>query len=254
MNTSNPAEINDSHPAYDVINREGTFPLVLVCEHACNHVMPEYASLGLPQSELDRHIGHDIGTLDVVYELARLLDAPAVVCKHSRLFVDCNRSPSDPTWMCEESDGVIIAGNQQLDAYEKGRRAALVFNPFHREVETLLDASRLKKVPVNLIAIHSFTPVLAGQPRPWDVGIIWRDKTLAIPLLKALQAQGNLRVGDNLPYDGTDFCGYTLERHAEAYDIPALAIEIRQDLIANKHNAQHWANVLATCIRSAMGH
>lgn len=252
MNTSDPAETNRSHPAYDVINRQGTFPLVLVCEHASNHVMPEYASLGLPQSELDRHIGHDIGTLQVVCELARLLDAPAVVCKHSRLFVDCNRSPSDPTWMCETSDGVTIPGNQQLDAYEMGRRAALVFNPFHRAVEALLDTYRLNKVPVNLIAIHSFTPVLAGQPRPWDVGIIWRDKTLATPLLQALQAQDDIRVGDNLPYDGTDFCGYTLERHAEAYKIPALAIEIRQDLIGDKQGAHHWANMLATCIRTVI--
>lgn len=252
MSTSNPADLHHSHPAYEVINSQGAFPLLLVCEHASNNVMPEYASLGLAQSELDRHIGHDIGTLQVVSELALLLDAPAVVCNHSRLFVDCNRSPLDPTWMCEESDGVMIPGNQSIDADEKGRRAALVFNPFHRKVEELLDTSRIKKRPVNLIAIHSFTPVLAGNPRPWDVGVIWRDERLATPLLKALEAQGNIRVGDNRPYDGTEFCGYTLERHADPYQTPALAIEIRQDHIGDINGALHWANLLATCIRSAI--
>ncbi len=51
--------------------------LLLLCDHASNALPSFYRTLGLPQSELDRHIGYDIGAGHVTRRLAELFDAPA---------------------------------------------------------------------------------------------------------------------------------------------------------------------------------
>ena len=48
-------------PAATAENEAGGSPYVLLCEHASNFIPAEYAGLGLPESELQRHIAWDIG-------------------------------------------------------------------------------------------------------------------------------------------------------------------------------------------------
>jgi predicted N-formylglutamate amidohydrolase len=80
-------------PPFTVINPDGRFPLVLVCDHASNAVPAALKQLGLGQGELARHIAWDIGAAGVTRRLAARLDAPAVLCGYSRLVIDCNRPP-----------------------------------------------------------------------------------------------------------------------------------------------------------------
>src|SRR5206468_12930901 len=82
--------------AYEQLRPDGTSPLLLVCEHASNAVPEEYASLGLPQAELDRHIGYDIGAAALTRALAERLDATALLGVVSRLVIDINREPWHP--------------------------------------------------------------------------------------------------------------------------------------------------------------
>ena len=53
--------------------------LVLVCDHASNHLPREYGTLGLPANELERHIAYDIGAAEVTRHLADLLGVPALL-------------------------------------------------------------------------------------------------------------------------------------------------------------------------------
>ena len=49
--------------------------------------------LGLPESELVRHIAWDIGIAGVAESLSKQLDAHLIVQRYSRLVIDCNRPP-----------------------------------------------------------------------------------------------------------------------------------------------------------------
>src|SRR5699024_12052705 len=95
--------------------RQGTqSPFVLVCDHAGNAVPRALDRLGLPNAELERHIGIDIGILGVAEQLSALLDAPLVYQRYSRLVIDCNRLPDAAGSRPEVSDGTPIPGNRQL--------------------------------------------------------------------------------------------------------------------------------------------
>lgn len=73
----------------DIVNAQGKSPIVLVCEHASNHIPDSFASLGLKAADLQRHIAFDIGAEGTARLLSRLLDAPLILQLHSRLLYDC---------------------------------------------------------------------------------------------------------------------------------------------------------------------
>ncbi|MEQ5842934.1 N-formylglutamate amidohydrolase [Paraburkholderia acidicola] len=240
--------IPHSSPVCEAVNTNGAAQVLLVCEHASNEIFSEYRHLGLLGNDLKRHIAYDIGAADLTRALSKRLDAPAVLCGQSRLFIDCNRHPQDPSWIASESDGTDVPGNQAIELAERSRRAARVFHPFHRMTESLLDRWRLENKSPLIVPIHSFTPVLNGHNRPWHVGIVWRNSDLAAPLLEALRSETGIVVGDNEPYDGRQFCGYTIDRHAVPYDAKSVAIELRQDQISERSGVERWADILARCL------
>jgi len=71
-------------------------PWLFLCEHACNRIPLSLNMLGLPQSETDRHIGWDIGILDVTKGIVNKLNAPLIFQHYSRLVIDCNRPLANP--------------------------------------------------------------------------------------------------------------------------------------------------------------
>lgn len=222
--------------------------LLLICDHASNHVPGALAGLGLSQGELGRHIAWDIGAGDVTRKLSALLGATAVLGTVSRLVIDLNRDPKDPAAMPERSDGTDIPGNRALTKQEALRRVRTYFDPYHLEIERQL--SRLGDVP--LLSIHSFTPEMNGQPRPWHVGILWnQDGRLALPLIEALRTEGDLTVGDNQPYSGRELA-YSMNRHAGGRGLLHAGIEIRQDLIDTSEKAHAWAGRLARIARKLL--
>ncbi len=231
-------------------NADGSAPVLLVCDHATRRFPKALGTLGVPESALETHIAYDIGAALVTERLAALLDAPALLGGYSRLVIDLNRDADCSTLIPETSDGVTIPGNLDLSAADREARIAGLYRPWHRAVASELDRlqSRHGRPPA-LIGIHSFTPVMAGQARPWHVGIIWDgDDTLPRPLMAALAAQGDLKVGDNEPYSAREPCGGTLETHALDQGRPGVAFEIRQDLLADTVSCLAWAARLATVL------
>ena len=127
--------------AYEVVDGGGRTGLLLICDHATNRVPAELDSgLGLPAEEMGRHIAYDIGARGVTLELARLLDAPAVLTRFSRLVIDPNRGEDDPTLLMRLYDGTIIPGNRDLRPGERERRLEAYHRPYHRAIEARLDA------------------------------------------------------------------------------------------------------------------
>lgn len=228
--------------------------LVILCDHAENTLPAEYGSLGLPASELDRHIAYDIGAAEVVEELVRQLGVPAVMSRFSRLLIDPNRGLDDPTLVMRLSDGAIIPGNRHLDTAEREKRIRNWYQPYHRAVDAVIDQALGHHPNPVLLSVHSFTNLWRGSLRPWQVGILWdEDGRLAVPLIDSLVAEGDLLVGDNEPYTGR-LEGDTMWQHGTQRGLPHAIIEIRQDLIGTREGQLAWAARVARVMRQIADH
>jgi len=244
----------DDPPPFTLVNPDGEASSVLVCDHASNAIPAGLDRLGLGPAALSQHIAWDIGAADVTRLLAERLDAPAVLAGYSRLVIDCNRSPGDPTSIAEVSDGTAIPGNRNLDDVAAEARLNEVFWPYHHAITQML-AHRWRhgrgRAPA-LIAVHSFTPVMNHCRRPWQLGVLWnRDARLAVPLLARFQADSGLCVGDNQPYSGREV-GFTMDTHGGAAGLPHVEIEIRQDLLADQAGCAHWAAVVGDALSEVL--
>jgi predicted N-formylglutamate amidohydrolase len=71
-----------------------------------------------------------------------------------------------------------------------------------------------------------------------------RDPRLAGIMLDLLRAEADLVVGDNEPYAVTDVGDYTIPVHGERRALPHVALEVRQDLIADAAGQRRWADLL----------
>ncbi len=233
-------------PPVEVLAPRAAGPSLVVCDHASNRVPGRLADLGLTRQALGRHIAWDIGAAAVARRLACRLGATAILSGVSRLVIDCNRPLGHPTSICATSDGTVVPGNQALEDEHIHRRAADYFYPYHGAISTHLGRIEAVRAEVAaVIAVHSFTPLMAGQARPWHVGVLWnRDPRLAVPLIEALRASGDWVVGDNQPYSGRD-CNYTVDLHGGAAGRPHVSIEIRQDQLAADAMADRWGDRLA---------
>jgi predicted N-formylglutamate amidohydrolase len=202
--------------------------------------------LGLPESELTRHIAWDIGIAGVAEAVSGHLDAHLVAQRYSRLVIDCNRPPAAPSSIPIVSETTTIPGNEGLARDDAEARRQQIFDPYHRRIDEVIDARLASGIPTVLVSLHSFTPVYAGIARPWHVGTLYhRDTKLPPRLLKGLRAEADLVVGDNEPYAVSDETDYTIPVHGEARGLMNSGIEIRQDLIGDVSGQQQWAERLA---------
>jgi predicted N-formylglutamate amidohydrolase len=236
---------------FELLNADGASPWLFVVDHAGQAIPRALGDLGLPPGAIDRHIGWDIGIAGVARELAALLDAWTLLQTYSRLVIDCNRPLDAPTLIAETSDGTAVPANAGLQADARTARVLDIFLPYHAKIVEALDLRSAHRRPTLLATLHSFTPAMAGVARPWHCGVLYhRDARLAHALRDALQAEGDLVVGDNQPYAVSDASDYAIPVHGESRGLPHVELEIRQDLIADAAGQQAWARRLARLFRS----
>ncbi len=243
----------DDPAPYALHNPHGQAPVLVLVDHASNQLPVSLGDLGVSDADRHRHIGYDIGIAAVSRRMAALLDAPALLHNYSRLMLDPNRGPDDPTQIPAISDGTIVPGNKKLTAEQRAERLAVSFTPYHQAIAARLDAFRLRGIAPAIISMHSFTPAMRdGRPRPWEVGILWGDdERIPVPLMENLAAAGYV-VGDNEPYSGRNAHGYTIDHHALAHGLPHVLVELRQDLIADEEGQALWAERMAESLRPVL--
>lgn len=239
---------------YEHVNPGAGGPLLLLCDHAANHIPAEVGggSLGLAPQDMERHIAYDIGARGVTLGLAEMLGAPALLTRFSRLVIDPNRGEDDPTLVMRLYDGTIVPGNRGIAPAEVGRRLEAYHRPYHAAIDAVLDAMTEAGPPPALVAVHSYTRQLRGRaPRPWHIGLLWHhDDRLARPLIAQLRAEPDLCVGENQPYSG-QLEGDTLSRHGTRRRLAHVLIELRNDLIATPRDQRLWAERLAPMLAKA---
>jgi predicted N-formylglutamate amidohydrolase len=227
-------------------NSAGRSPFLLTSDHYGRRIPRSLGDLGLPASELTRHIAWDPGIAGVADALSKDIDAHLIAQRYSRLVIDCNRPPDAPSSIPRISEATVIPGNEGIARDAAKARREAIFDPYHRRIAEVIDRRLRDGVPTVLVSLHSFTPVYAGIARPWHIGTLYhRDTRLPPLLLKWLRAEPDLVVGNNEPYAVSDETDYTIPVHGEARGLMNTGIEIRQDLIADPAGQRQWADRLA---------
>lgn len=233
-----------------MLNAGAPSAFVLLGDHAGRTIPRRLDRLGLGDAALDRHIAWDIGIAGLGTRLSSLLDATFISQVYSRLVVDCNRRPGTEGAMPTVSDGEPIPGNRDLLPQAVAARMAEIYAPYQAAIASAVDARSHR--PTVLIALHSFTPSMQGQDRPWRLGVLHRhDSPFSLAVLARLRADLEEAVGDNAPYamDGTD---NTIPLHADPRGLDYLELEVRQDLLADPEGQKAMATWLAPRLVEAL--
>ncbi len=150
---------------------------------------------------LTTHRGFDAGALELARRLAARLDAPLHAATVTRLLVDLNRHERSPAVFSRWTAELPIAARREL--------VARWHRPHRRAVHDACAAAIARGRAVLHVAVHSFTPVLGGQTRNADVGLLYdpgraRERSFAARWRAELREHDpTLRVRMNYPYRGS---------------------------------------------------
>jgi predicted N-formylglutamate amidohydrolase len=242
----------DEPPPVRMLREDGASDFLLTADHAGRLIPRALGNLGLPASELDRHIAWDIGIAGVTEALSRALDAAAVLQTYSRLVIDCNRGHGVDSSIPMVSETTAIPGNRDVPPEQRTARQREIFVPYHARIRELLDARLKARRRTVLVAMHSFTPIFRDERRAMHVGVLYnRDRRLAAIMLDLLRAEPDLVVGDNAPYAMNDHTDYGIPIHGERRGLQHVELEIRQDLIVDEAGQHDWAARFARLLRIA---
>lgn len=213
--------------------------VLITCEHGGNRIPAPYRRYFTGREALLRsHRGHDPGALVLARELARACRAPLVYSTTSRLLIELNRSAGHP--------GLYSDVTRVLSPDEKKELFTRYYLPYRLEVERYVAAAARSSRRVIHVSSHSFTPVLDGERRNTDVGLLydpsrkyetslclaWRDALLA--------AMPDLVVRRNYPYRGTsDGLTTHLRRRFLASQYVGIEIEVNQKHVLG--DAGRWS-------------
>lgn len=243
----------EDEPPPPLVERSGgQSNFVIVVDHASARVPRALGNLGLPPSELTRHIAWDIGALAVARGVAESLDAIMIAQNYSRLVIDCNRDPAVSSSIPAYSDASEIPGNAGLTEEQTTARREGIFEPYHDRIRAILDERTAARRPTIFVAQHSMTDVFKGVRREMHAAVLYnRDRRFARLMLDLLRREPGLIVGDNEPYFVSDETDYTILHHAEKRGLPHVEIEIRQDLLRGAAGQTQWAERIARALRHA---
>jgi predicted N-formylglutamate amidohydrolase len=244
----------DEPPPFIEVGRQGRSNFVIVVDHASPRIPRRLQNLGLPASELQRHIAWDIGALGVARQTAAALDAVLVAQNYSRLVIDCNRDPAVASSIPRVSESSDIPGNAALSEADIAARRVEIFDPYHNHVRALLDERAAAGRSTILVAQHTMTNIYHGVRREMHAAVLYnRDRRFAGLVLERLRREKELLVADNEPYFVSDATDYTIPRHGEARGLPHVEIEIRQDLVSDEAGQTEWAHRITRALEEAEG-
>jgi len=175
--------------------------LLLTCEHASNRVPREFAGCFRGAAEaLKSHRGYDPGAIELAQRLRDELGVPLLVTDVSRLLVECNRSA--------HHKDLFSRFTRELDRETKRRILDTYYFPHRRAVESHITAEINRGRAVVHVGVHSFTPVLNGEERRADIGLLYdpgrhAESELALKWQSNLtELDASLLVRRNYPYRG----------------------------------------------------
>lgn len=227
------------------------WPLVFTCEHGGNRVPAALRPLFPPTDAVfASHRGWDPGALAIAQALARRFSAPLVCATVSRLVVDPNRSAENP--------GLFSKWTGALPARARRDILERYWQPHREAVDAALDAMTRERGRVVHLGLHSFTPVLRGERRPLEIGLLYDPRRpTERAVARALQArisaiEPGWRVRMNQPYRGTDDGLTTAERRRRAdAEYAGVEIEVNQKLARRPEGRARVVRALTAALVAA---
>ena len=242
----------DEPPPVFEQGREGRSDFLITVDHAGARIPQCLGDLGVPETELRRHIAWDIGALEVARRVGAALDATVVAQDYSRLVIDCNRDPGWESSIPTVSEYTAIPGNTRLTIADRDIRRREIFEPYHTHIRALLDERAHAGRNTILIAQHSMTDIYKGVRRPMHASVMYnRDRRFACHMLEILRREPGITIGENEPYAVSDETDYSVRWHAEARGLLHVEIEIRQDLILDATGQSEWAERIGRALVAA---
>lgn len=202
--------------------------LLITCEHGGHRVPRRHAALFAgAEAVLASHRGWDAGSLDLAKRLADTCAAPLLAVTVTRLLVEPNRSPGHPRLFSEFTRPLPPVERQALlDEY---------YHPHRRAVEEWIARETGHGNRVWHLSVHTFTPILDGEERRADVGLLYDPRrTGERQLCRQWQAalrtrRPELRVRMNYPYLGrSDGLTTHLRRRFSDANYAGIEIEVNQ--------------------------
>jgi len=226
--------------------------IVFSCEHGGNAVPAEFAEpfrSQRAQRALLGHRGYDTGALGLAKYLAAAFDAPLVATTITRLLVDMNRAATNPRAFSEFS--------RRLAPPLRHRVIAEIHAPHRKRVADAIAAALTRHAHVYHVAVHSFTPRLAGVERRVDVGLLYdpsrsSERSLCARWRVELSdAWPQLRVRRNYPYRGaTDGLPTHLRRIFDDACYSGIELEVSQRLL--RDGTHRVARALAASLEACL--
>jgi predicted N-formylglutamate amidohydrolase len=234
--------------------KAGSSPLtldrvVLSCEHARNRVPQRYAPLfSRAKRALGTHRGYDIGALPLACYLEQQFEAPLFTGNVTRLIVDLNRSLGHP--QLHSSYLAPLAREERREVIER------YYRPYREAVEVGLARRIASGAPVLHLGVHSFVPVLGGDHRNADVGLMYdpgrrTERTFALRWQSILsELAPELRVRRNYPYRGVGdgFIPF-LRRRFPARNYVGLQLEVNQAGLQTRHELRRIGRIAEESLR-----
>lgn len=202
--------------------------VLITCEHGGKRIPPRYRPLFAGfEALLETHRGYDPGALALARQMARALAAPLFVSTTSRLLIDLNRSTGHPKLYSEATRNAPAAVRREI--------FGSYYLPYRGRVEAHIADASARGSRVIHLASHSFTPVLDGDVRNADVGLLYDPARAGeAALCRRWQAcledaAPGLRVRRNYPYTGKSdgFTAYLRRRFPPAAYL-GIELEINQ--------------------------
>lgn len=221
---------------------------VVTCEHAGNRIPARYRACFAGQDTLlASHEGYDRGALQMAKDFARRFAAPLFHSTTSRLLVDLNRSPGHRR--------IHAPAVRALPAQTRREICAAYYVPMRARAEAAIAAAIAEGKRIVHISSHSFTPVLDGEARTADVGLLYDPRRSGeVALCTQWQAQlaaqcPGLRVRRNYPYTGRSdgFAAFLRRSHAVTRYV-GVELEINQAIVLR--GGRGWAQLREAVLAS----
>ncbi len=247
--TLNPM-VNGADTSAIVMNPKGAARILLVCEHASNHIPARYNGLGMTDVAKTSHAAWDPGAQAVTERMGNILNARVVLGTVSRLVYDCNRPPTSTGAIRAISEQIIVPGNAALSTADQIERVETVYEPF---TQILGNAIKTMAAAPILVTIHSFIRVYNGDTRDTDIGIIHdEDARLATTMVGLSNGGMGLRFALNEPYSRKDEVTHTLYMHGTKNGLINVMIEVCNDLLETPAQQDKIAQMLADLLTDSL--
>lgn len=231
----------------------GPTTVVITCEHGGHKVPAAYRELFCNhQDVLQGHRGWDIGALRLARRFADQLQAPLYESTVTRLLVELNRSLHHPALFSEFTSALPPVKKMQILNQH--------WHPYRTQVESHLAALIAEGHSVLHLSVHSFVPILNGQVRRTDIGLLYDpgrsgERQFCGRWQAAMrQAVPHLTVHRNSPYRGIadGFVTYLRKQFPDAV-YAGLELEVKHSLLqADSKSGSSLASKLIHCFQQTL--